>query len=99
MARQPKWSFVVEGAEKRQGGSYSGERIGFFRVWYVTGGDGVKFQRSPYVVGGWTVQKRRLSFDGIPIEFVVKNTDDLNALNAFVGVEPYSGYGAKVCDE
>lgn len=43
MSKQRKWRFVVEGAEKFQGGTYSGTRTGEFRVWHVTGGDGVNF--------------------------------------------------------
>lgn len=93
MNKQRKWRFVVEGAEKFQGGTYSGPRIGEFRVWYVTGGDGVKFRRCPYTDGGWKVQKNRTTFDDKPVEYIVKSPDDILALDAFVGERPYAGYG------
>ncbi|EKW5591849.1 hypothetical protein FOT81_13740 [Raoultella planticola] len=92
MSKQRKWRFVVEGAEKHQGGTYSGPRTGEFRIWYVTGGDGVKFRRCPYAPGGWKVKKNRTTYDDKPVEYVVKNPEDISALNAFVGEKPYAGY-------
>jgi hypothetical protein len=91
--KQRKWRFVPDGATKKEGGSYSGPRTGFFRCWYVTGGDGVKFRRCPYVPGGWKVQKNRTTYDDKPVEYEVKNSEDINALDAFVGVQSYAGYG------
>jgi hypothetical protein len=85
MSKQRKWRFVVEGAEKFQGGTYSGTRTGEFRTWYVTGGDGVKFRRCPYTDGGWKVQKNRTTYDDKPVGSIVKNPDDISALDAFVG--------------
>ncbi len=96
MSKKRKWSFVSEGAEKMKGGQYNGPRTGgIVIVWYVTGGDGVMFRRCPYTPGGWKVQKNRTSYDGKPIEYVVKNADDIAALDAFVGVAPYAGYGVR----
>lgn len=94
MTNRRKWRFVAEGAVKTEGGGYCGTRVGgLFRVWYVTGGDGVKFRRCPYTPGGWKVQKNRTTYDDKPVEYAVKNADDIAALNTFVGVEPYAGYG------
>lgn len=93
MSKQRKWSFVATGAEKSEGGTHSGPRTGIFKVWYVTGGDGVKFRRCPYAPGGWKVQKNRLTYDDRPVEYAVKNADDIAALDEFVGVAPYAGYG------
>ncbi|MGL9720116.1 hypothetical protein [Symbiopectobacterium sp.] len=93
MTNQRKWRCVAEGAEKNEGGSYSGPRTGFFRIWYVTGGDGVKFRRCPYVPSGWKVQKNRTTYDDKSVEYAVTNADDIAALDSFVGVEPYAGYG------
>lgn len=89
-----KWAFVPDGATKMRGGEYGGPRVGgVFHVWYVTGGDGVKFRRCPYTTTGWKVQKNRTTYDGKPVEYEVKNADDVAALNAFVGEPDYRGYG------
>lgn len=93
MSTQRKWRFVDEGAEKQEGGTYSGPRTGVFQVWYVAGGDGVKFRRCPYTPGGWKVQKNRTTYDGKPVEYAVNNPEDILSLDAFVGEKPYAGYG------
>lgn len=94
MDKKRKWRFVPEGATKLQGGQYEGPRVGgVFRVWYVTGGDGVKFHRTPYAPRGWKVQKNRTSFGGKPVEYVVSNPADIEALDAFVGENPYQEFG------
>ena len=91
-----KWSFVREGATKQEGGAYKGKRMGgLFRIWYVTGGDGTKFQRSPYSATGWKVQKNRTTYNDEHVLYDVKNEDDVAALEKFVDIPlPYRGYGA-----
>lgn len=93
-----KWAFVQEGATSIQGGHYSGPRVGgTFHVHYVTGGDGVKFMRSPYSPHGWKVEKNRTKYESqiseSKVQFNVTNEEDLAALDAFVGVERYKGWG------
>lgn len=93
------YMFVLEGAEKRQGGNYSGPQLGFFRIWYVTGGDGTKFVRSPYVDGGWQVAKRRIGYDGRNVWYKVRRASDIMRLDAFVGVKPYVGYRQTIAED
>ena len=99
MTKKVPFAFVPEGAIKRQGGSYSGPMIGFFRIWYVTGGDGVSFMRDPYVPWGWKVKKNRLNYEDRPVWYRVKRLADVEALNEFVGVEFYQGYRQTVAKD
>lgn len=94
MSKKRKWAFVEEGATKWQGGRYEGTRMGgVFDVYHVTGGDGVKFERSPYATHGWYVEKNNTNYEGKKVQYNVTNAEDITSLDAFVGVKAYKGWG------
>lgn len=93
MTNRRKWYLIAERAVRTEGGSYSGPRIGgLFRVWYVTGGDGFKIRLGSYTLGGWKVQKKRITYDDKPVEYAVKNAEDIASRNTFVEVKYYAVY-------